>query len=357
ETLSSCIAQPKLNRILRNASSIPIFTMSPQINTPFQAHDARFHKILGLSPSLELLAENHDYAFAHEAGIYIPSTNHLFITSNRCTSPDGQQKVHITRVDLNESPATYEEISTDIPMGNGGINYGSDHAIFCAQGSMIQPSGIYQISLTAPYESELLVGSFYRRPFNSVNDVVVHTDGSIWFTDPIYGSEQGYRPAPCLPNQVYRWCPADNSIRAMVDGFGRPNGICFSPDEKVVYVTDTDRVHGDGTIDDTRVSSIYAFDISMYHGEPFLINRRLFAMADAGIPDGIKCDIDGNVYSGCGDGINIWSPGGVLLGRIIIEGGVANFCFGKNGQIFALNEHRLWRVSLDNGVKGALLGI
>lgn len=92
-----------------------------------------------------------------------------------------------------------------------------------------------------------------------------------------------------------------------------------------------------------------------YGGESFLTNRRLFAMADQGIPDGIKCDLEGNVYSGCGDGINVWSPGGVILGRILIEGGVSNFCFGKKGEIFALNEYRLWRVQLGGTVKGALL--
>lgn len=80
-------------------------------------------------------------------------------------------------------------------------------------------------------------------------------------------------------------------------------------------------------------------------------------MADKGIPDGIKCDLEGNVYSGCDDGINVWSPGGVLLGRILIDGGVANFCFGRGGEIFALNEHQLWRVQLGGDVKGALLEI
>lgn len=101
----------------------------------------------------------------------------------------------------------------------------------------------------------------------------------------------------------------------------------------------------------------YAFDVGTYSGQPFLINRRLFAMADTGIPDGIKCDTNGNVYSGCGDGVNIWSAGGVLLGKILIEGGVANFCFGANGQIFMLNEFKIWRAQLDSGVKGALLNI
>lgn len=80
-------------------------------------------------------------------------------------------------------------------------------------------------------------------------------------------------------------------------------------------------------------------------------------MADVGIPDGIKCDMDGNVYSGCWDGVNVWSPGGVLLGRIIVEGGAANFCFGRKGEMFILNEHKIWRAQLGSHVHGALLGI
>lgn len=80
-------------------------------------------------------------------------------------------------------------------------------------------------------------------------------------------------------------------------------------------------------------------------------------MADVGIPDGIKCDLEGNVYSGCGDGVHVWSAGGVLLGKIFVDGGAANFCFGRNGELFILNETRLWRAQLGPGVKGAILGI
>lgn len=80
-------------------------------------------------------------------------------------------------------------------------------------------------------------------------------------------------------------------------------------------------------------------------------------MCDAGIPDGIKCDMEGNVYSGCGDGVNVWSAGGILLGKIILPGGVANFCFGRRGSMFLLNETKLWRVFLSEHVRGALLGI
>jgi gluconolactonase len=80
-------------------------------------------------------------------------------------------------------------------------------------------------------------------------------------------------------------------------------------------------------------------------------------MAENGIPDGIKCDTNGNVYSGCGDGVNVWSPGGVLLGKVLVNGGVANFCFGREGEMFLLNETRLWRARLGGHVRGALLGI
>lgn len=185
------------------------------------------------------------------------------------------------------------------------------------------------MSSSPPYQSSMLLTDFYGRHFNPANDVVVYSDTSIWFTDQNYGSEQGIRPRPVLPNQVYRYDAKSKAVRAMADGFGRPNGICFGPDEKILYITDTDWIHGDGTTDLTRASTIYAFDIVAYSGQPFLINRGLFAFAAVGVPDGIKCDIDGNVYSGCGDGINVWSRSGVLLGTTVVEGGVANFCFGR----------------------------
>jgi gluconolactonase len=80
-------------------------------------------------------------------------------------------------------------------------------------------------------------------------------------------------------------------------------------------------------------------------------------MADVGIPHGIKCDMEGNVYSGCGDGVHFWTPGGKLIGKIYVPGGCANFCFGRAGEVFLLNEHRMWAAQLDDKVRGALLKI
>ncbi|CAK7201512.1 hypothetical protein SEUCBS139899_004218 [Sporothrix eucalyptigena] len=340
-------------------------------STPFTEYDEAVRALFGPAPKLELLHENNDYPFAHEAGVFIAKDNTLWVTSNQyaarshevtAASATSGKAIQITKVHLPETGSTTvkcEEINpTGIEMANGGVNYSDNAVLFCSQGTKESEGGLVIMDTAPPYATSLLVSSFYGRPFNSVNDVVVsRKDGAVWFTDPNYGHEQGIRLQPSLPNQVYRFDPATNHIRAMADGFGRPNGICFSPDEQTVYITDTDWIHGDGTTDLARASTIYAFDVAVYHGQPFLVNRRLFAMADTGIPDGIKCDVHGNVYSGCGDGINIWSPGGILLGKIRVEGGAANFCFGRNGEIFILNENRLWRATLADSTKGALLGI
>ncbi|KAH8657702.1 hypothetical protein BX600DRAFT_384082 [Xylariales sp. PMI_506] len=330
----------------------------------FKVYDKAAEALFGNSPTIELLLEDPDCPFAHEAGVFFAENNTLFITSNGYKGPDGKRTIHISKVTL---PAEYGPSATakaicekidapGVPMANGGVNY-QGGVLFCAQGTPTAPGGLVVMESHPPYAARTLLTGFHGRDFNSVNDVVVHSDGSIWFTDPIYGYEQGIRPKPKLPSQVYRFDPETKGIRAMADGFGRPNGICFSPDEKTIYVTDTDWIHGDGTTDDTRASHIYAFDVSIISGQPFLTNRRLFAMADEGIPDGIKCDLEGNVYSGCGDGVNIWSAGGVLLGKVLVEGGTANFCFGREGELFLLNENRLWRAQLARSTKGALLGI
>ncbi|KAF5864138.1 hypothetical protein ETB97_008544 [Aspergillus alliaceus] len=328
-----------------------------QISSAFEVHDSRFLNLIGPTPKLEVLLKDEDVPFAHEASVFIPSTDELFLTSNILTDPvTNHSTIQITKVKVNSHLVTSEVINPAIPMANGAVNHG-DGILFCGQGNQTETSGLYQMSIDPPYNTELLVSGFYGREFNSPNDVVVHSDGSIWFTDPIYGSKQGFRPKPQLPNQVYRFDPVTKNVRVVANGFGRPNGIAFSPDEKTVYITDTASILGDGTTDPTGPSTIYAYDVSTIQGEQFLINRRVFALADTGVPDGIKLDMEGNVYAGCGDGINVWSPGGVLLGKILIKDGAANFSFGHNGQMFILNENTLWSAQLNRSVKGALLKI
>jgi gluconolactonase len=111
----------------------------------------------------------------------------------------------------------------------------------------------------------------------------------------------------------------------------------------------------EGAIANHHLPPRYAFDIITRSNAPFLANKRLFANVSSGIPDGIKCDLSGNVYSGCGDGVNVWSAGGSLIGKMVCPGGVANFCFTKKGEMMLLNETKAWVVNLDNEVQGALL--
>ncbi|KAL4873856.1 hypothetical protein BDV12DRAFT_182174 [Aspergillus spectabilis] len=278
-----------------------------------KTYHSSFARTLGPTPQIELCLENKAYLFAHEAGVYIPSINSIFITSNRLEAENGEQQVQISRIELQE------QIHPNIPMANGA-------------GTPTLPSSLIFREPHPPYNTMIILDGFHSRRFNSINDVVAHSDDSIWFTDPIYGYEQGIRPKPELPSQVYRLDPSTGSFRVMADGFGRPNGVSFSNDERTIYFTDTDAVHGVGSIQLSRASTIYAFDIKYYANEPLLISRRVFAMADVGFPDGIKCDMQGNVYSGCGNGLNVWSPGGVLIGKILIPGGVSNFCFARPGR-------------------------
>ncbi|KAL5046544.1 hypothetical protein BDW71DRAFT_181864 [Aspergillus fruticulosus] len=322
--------------------------------TGFKTIQPGFKAILGEHPKLDLLLENMTYPFAHEAPVYMPDTGDLFIVGNYQT-PTGGQPIQISRIVPQKNGSYVREIiHPDIPMANGAINY-KDGILFCSQGTKERPSSLIFMDATAPYKTKVLLDNFHGRHFSSLNDPEVHSDGSIWFTDPTYGYDQGFGAKPDLPNQVYRFDPETGDVRAMADQFGQPNGIAFSPDESIVYVTDTDAQRGNGDKNPQRAATIYAFDVKYYSGAPFLVNRRVFAYADNGIPDGVKTDTEGNVYSGCGDGIHVWSPAGVLLGKILLPDISANLAFAEPGEMFALNEYRLWKVTLSQHVQGTIL--
>ena len=159
--------------------------------------------------------------------------------------------------------------------------------------------------------SEIILNNFYGREFNSINDVVIHHErDEIWFTDPTYGFEQAFRPPPVLPSQVYRFKPSTGQIWCVADGFVQCNGLCFSPDYKRMYITDTGALQAHGTpangqnisINPRLPASIYSYDV--VNNGTRLANRQMFAYCVVGVPDGIKCDEAGNVYSGCGDGVS-----------------------------------------------------
>ncbi|KAJ5727217.1 hypothetical protein N7493_005037 [Penicillium malachiteum] len=330
------------------------FPANTSISSAFSVYDNAFYNILGSAPKLEVILENDAFPFAHEASVYVPTTDQLFMSSNLYTDPvTNQSTIKISKVNVTAHPVTAEIVNSTIPLPNGGVNHNGG-ILWTGQGTMNRTGGLWQMSAEEPNDAEFIVGGFYGRQFNSLNDVTVASDGSFWFTDPIYGWRQGIRPEPKLPNQVYRYDPKTKAVRVVADGFGRPNGISFSPDEKTVYITDTAETNGDGSTDLLKPATIYAFDVSTINGQPFLANRRVFAMPSDGIPDGLKVDQFGNVYAGCADGVNIWSSGGVLLGKILVESGTSNFSFGKNGQMYILNEYKIYRAQLNSTLRSTL---
>ncbi len=181
----------------------------------------------------------------------------------------------------------------------------------------------------------VLMDGFQGKPLNAPNDVVVAADGAIWFTDPGYGIDgpyEGHKADAELPRQVYRLDPTTGSARVVADDFTRPNGLCFSPDERRLYIVDTGISHG-------GPSHIRVFDVE---GDS-LCNSRVFAEDFApGMTDGLRCDADGNVWCGMGwgdpaeDGVRCYAPNGDLIGKIHLPEGCANLCFGgrKKDRLF-----------------------
>ncbi|CAG8972348.1 hypothetical protein HYALB_00005016 [Hymenoscyphus albidus] len=349
--LASALATPGVVHEHSPSSVRSLAAYNVTRNSSFEVYSHEFTSILGNSPSLNsiLTSANASFTQFHEAGILFQEKPNpvLFITSNQYDvegSPTTNNKaVAISKVSYDGNAWNAEIVkSTGYPvsLANGGCKY-KEGIVLLDQGTLTTHGGLVYMNGTAPYGTSLLIDNFYGHPFNSPNDVVAASDGALWFTDPSYGSWQGIRGDPRLPPQVYRFMPGTNNIRVVADGLDQPNGIAFSPDEKTVYITDAT---GNSTAL-TSPRTIYAYDVVKKAGQPSLINKRVFAMAEKGLPDGIKTDAEGNVYVGCGDGVSVWNAGGMMLGKIKVEGGSANLVLGE-GKVWLLNELQLWEASV-----------
>lgn len=169
-----------------------------------------------------------------------------------------------------------------------------------------------------------VVDSFEGRRLNSPNDIVCTRDGSIWFTDPSFGLlgyYEGERAEPQLPTHVYRLDP-NGKMTVVAEGINQPNGLAFSPDERVLYIVESRSVP----------RRILAYDVV---GGSALSNPRVLIDAGPkGTPDGFRVDVDGNLWCGWGmgeaglDGVHVFDPSGELIGRIDLPERCANVCFG-----------------------------
>jgi gluconolactonase len=169
-----------------------------------------------------------------------------------------------------------------------------------------------------------LAERYQGKRLNSPNDVVVKSDGSVWFSDPSYGilsDYEGYKAEEeQVSRNVYRLDSATGELTVVVDDFLQPNGLCFSPDERLLYVADSGASHKPDAPRHIRV-----FDVT--DGKR-LTNGRVFASIDKGIPDGMRTDVDGNLWSSAADGVHCFHPDGTLLGKILVPQAVANLTFG-----------------------------
>jgi gluconolactonase len=171
-----------------------------------------------------------------------------------------------------------------------------------------------------------LVDRYQGKRLNSPNDVVAKRDGTIWFTDPLYGIQtdyEGEKQAAELPPSVYRYDPRDASLTLVADDFEGPNGLCFSPDERKLYVCETGDQFAAAPTRHIRV-----FDVAQPSGERLLRGGGVFHRVTPGYADGIRCDTDGNLWTGAADGVHCIDASGSLLGKILVPYAVANLCFG-----------------------------
>jgi gluconolactonase len=163
-----------------------------------------------------------------------------------------------------------------------------------------------------------LVDHYDGKRFNSPNDVVVKSDGTVWFTDPPYGLPKG-TPKEQNGNYVFHFDPKAKTTTIVATDFDMPNGLCFSPDEKKLYVADSGKPR-----------HIRVFDVQK---DGTLLGGGVFCQIDKGGPDGIRCDAEGRIFSSAGDGVHMFGADGKLLGKILVPETPANLCFGgKDGR-------------------------
>jgi gluconolactonase len=305
-------------------------------------HRDEFRAVTGPELRRSVLIETN----AHEGPVYVAAEHALYFT----TVPEpGPRNVAIRRLRLAGESFPFEAqvletVRCPSDMANGMTLDRDGGLLICEQGSRDTPARIGRLDLGTG-SVETVVAGWRGNRFNSPNDVVVKSDRTIWFTDPDYGHLQGFRDPPDVGAYVYRHDPATSETTVVADDFDKPNGLAFSPDETVLYVTDTGANQAPGTYFPTRPHHVRAFDV---HGGRRLGHDRLFAVVSPGVPDGIKLDRQGRVYTSSASGVQVFSPDGDLLGEINAPG-VANFAFGgpDNDVLFILADTRIWQVKLN----------
>lgn len=264
-----------------------------------------------------------------EGPVYVPAARHLIwsdIPNNRLLR-------------FNEDDGSVSVFDGNIGFHNGHTLDGEGRIIACEhlarRVSRLDHDGRWRT----------LCDRFEGKRFNSPNDVVVKSDGTIWFTDPTYGIDSSYEgdqsESEIGASNVYRFDPATGAVTAVVTDRVRPNGLAFSPDESLLYVADTGMTHVKGT-----PAAIHAYPVAQ-DGKTLGASRQ-FAVCLAGLFDGFRCDWKGNIWASSADAVCCLAPDGTLLGRIPVPEIVGNVCFGgpKRNRLYIAGQTSLYSIFL-----------
>ncbi|UCH26633.1 MAG: SMP-30/gluconolactonase/LRE family protein [Trueperaceae bacterium] len=292
-----------------------------------EIHDERFRYLAFGNASLEKLYSGMRWA---EGPVYFADTGVLLwsdIPNNRMLRLAGDQ------VSVFRQPSQFS---------NGNTRDRQGRLITCEHGTRRVTRTEFDGTITVMAER------YQGKRLNSPNDVVVRSDDSIWFTDPPYGiisDYEGYKAdmeqAGCF---VYRLDPKTGELSVVADDFVKPNGLCFSPDESTLYISDTGFSH-----DPEAPQHIRAFDVA---GDK-LTRGRVFAEMAPHFSDGFRADTEGNIWTSAGAGVNCYAPSGELLGRINVPELVANLAFGgtRRNRLFITATTSLYAIYV--GANGA----
>lgn len=296
---------------------------------PFEIYDSRLAPVLG-GAALERLCTGATW-----------SEGPVWLHEDHCVLWSDIPNNRILRWSARDGLGVWRE---QVEFSNGHTRDRNGDLLQCSHGlRAIVRIPVGTGGLRADTPPEIVVDRFEGRRLNSPNDLVVRRDGTIWFTDPPYGilsDREGHRAASEQPaNHVFCFDPATGVLHAATSQVDEPNGLAFSPDETVLYVSDTSAALRKGN------HHIVAFDV-----DGLCLHRmRVLAEIDPGLPDGLRLDAQGWIYTSSEDAIQVLAPDGALLGRIPVPEKVGNLTFGgaARNELFIAASTSLYRVVLN----------
>lgn len=298
----------------------------------FEILDERFRRCVKTSAKLEQLWDEGRWT---EGPVYFPASK-SFIWSDI----------------PNDRMMRWDETSGAVGVFKGGLGDYANGNTVDRQGRLVscEHGGRRVIRIEHDGSITVLVDRYNGKKLNSPNDVVVKSDGSIWFTDPAYGIDSNYEGFQAEPEVggdfVFRLDPVSGECRIVADDFTRPNGLAFSLDETKLYIADSGGTHFPSGEKHIRV-----FDVTE---DGRLQGGEVFATCTSGFFDGFRLDDQGRIWTSATDGVHCLHPDGTLIGKIYVPERVSNLCFGgqKNNRLFITATSSVYAVMLPvNGVR------